>query len=73
MNAYYFKKIAACMLAALEGVGFLQSYEREREERERERDTGRLSLSRNRRDPQKQFEISVLRHIRFLVLRKKTI
>ena len=33
----------------------------------------RLSLSRNRRDPQKQFEISVLRHIRFVVLRKKTI
>ena len=33
----------------------------------------RLSLSRNRRDPQKKFEISVLRHIRFLVLRKKTI
>ena len=31
----------------------------------------RLSLSRNRRDPQKQFEISVLRHIRFIVLRKK--
>ena len=31
----------------------------------------RLSLSRNRRDPQKQFEISVLRHIRFVVLRKK--
>ena len=31
----------------------------------------RLSLSRNQRDPQKQFEISVLRHIRFVVLRKK--
>ena len=31
----------------------------------------RLSLSRNRRDPQKQFEISVFRHIRFVVLRKK--
>ena len=31
----------------------------------------RLSLSRNRRDPQKQFEISVLRHIRFVVLRIK--
>ena len=31
----------------------------------------RLSLSRNRRDPLKQFEISVLRHIRFVVLRKK--
>ena len=31
----------------------------------------RLSLSRNRRDPQKHFEISVLRHIRFVVLRKK--
>ena len=34
----------------------------------------RLSLSRNRRDPQNQFEISVLRHIRFVrfvVLRKK--
>ena len=31
----------------------------------------RLSLSRNRRDPQKQFEISVLRHIIFVVLRKK--
>ena len=31
----------------------------------------RLSLSRNRRDPQKQFEMSVLRHIRFVVLRKK--
>ena len=28
-------------------------------------------LSRNRRGPQKQFEISVLRHIRFVVLRKK--
>ena len=34
-------------------------------------DYSRLSLSRNRRDPQKQFEISVLRHIRFVVLRKK--
>ena len=31
----------------------------------------RLSLSRNRRDPQKQFEISVLRHIGYVVLRKK--
>ena len=31
----------------------------------------RLSLSRNRRDPQKQFEISELRHIRFVLLRKK--
>ena len=31
----------------------------------------RLSLSRNQRDPQKHFEISVLRHIRFVVLRKK--
>ena len=31
----------------------------------------RLSLSRNRRDPQKQFEIYVLPHIRFAVLRKK--
>ena len=31
----------------------------------------RLSLSRNRKDPQKQFEISVLRHIRFVVLRIK--
>ena len=31
----------------------------------------RLSLSRNRRDPLKHFEISVLRHIRFIVLRKK--
>ena len=31
----------------------------------------RLSLSRNRRDPQKHFEISVLRHIRFVVLREK--
>ena len=30
-----------------------------------------LSLSRNRRDPQKHFEISVLRHIRLVVLRKK--
>ena len=30
----------------------------------------RLSLSRNRRDRHKQFEISVLRHIRFVVLRK---
>ena len=30
----------------------------------------RLSLSRNRRDPQKHFEISVLRHIRFVALRK---
>ena len=31
----------------------------------------RLSLSRNQRDPLKHFEISVLRHIRFVVLRKK--
>ena len=31
----------------------------------------RLSLSRNRRDHQKHFEISVLRHIRFVVLREK--
>ena len=31
----------------------------------------RLSLPRNRQDPLKQFEISVLRHIRFVVLRKK--
>ena len=31
----------------------------------------RLSLSQNRRDPQKHFEISVLRHIRFVVLREK--
>ena len=31
----------------------------------------RLSLSRNRRDLQKQFDISVLRHIRFVVLRRK--
>ena len=31
----------------------------------------RLSLSRNRRDPLKHFEISVLRYIRFVVLRKK--
>ena len=31
----------------------------------------RLSLSGNRRDPLKHFEISVLRHIRFVVLRKK--
>ena len=31
----------------------------------------RLSLSRNRRDPQKHFEISVLRDIRFVVLREK--
>ena len=30
----------------------------------------RLSLSRNRRDPLKHFEISVLRHIRFSELRK---
>ena len=33
----------------------------------------RLSLSRNRRDPQKHFEISVLRHIRFVVLRKNNL
>ena len=31
----------------------------------------RLLLSRNRRNPQTHFEISVLRHIRFVVLRKK--
>ena len=31
----------------------------------------RLSLSRNRRDPLKHFDISVFRHIRFVVLRKK--
>ena len=31
----------------------------------------RLSLSRNRRDHHKHFEISVLRHIRFVILRKK--
>ena len=31
----------------------------------------RLLLSRNRRDPLKHFAISVLRHIRFVVLRKK--
>ena len=31
----------------------------------------RLSLSRIRRDPLKHFEISVLRHIRFVVLNKK--
>ena len=31
----------------------------------------RHSLSRNRRDPLKHFEISILRHIRFVVLRKK--
>ena len=31
----------------------------------------RLLLSRNRRDPLKHFEISVLQHIRFVVLRKK--
>ena len=30
-----------------------------------------LSLSRNRRDHHKHFEISVFRHIRFVVLRKK--
>ena len=30
----------------------------------------RLSLSRNRRDPLKHFEVSVLRHIRCVVLRK---
>ena len=29
-----------------------------------------LLLSQSRRDPQKHFEISVLRHIRFAVLRK---
>ena len=33
----------------------------------------RLSLSRNRRDHHKHFEISVLRHIRFEILRKKQI
>ena len=31
----------------------------------------RLSLSLSRRDPVKHFEISVFRHIRFIVLRKK--
>ena len=31
----------------------------------------RLSLSRIQRDPLKHFEISVLRHIRFVVLNKK--
>ena len=31
----------------------------------------RFSLSRNRRDPQKHLEISVLRHIRFVVLSQK--
>ena len=31
----------------------------------------RLLLSQNRKDPQKHFEISVFRHIRFAVLRKK--
>ena len=31
----------------------------------------RLSLSRSRRDNHKHFEISVLRHIRFVILRKK--
>ena len=31
----------------------------------------RLSLSRNRRDHHEHFEISVLRHIRFVILRKK--
>ena len=31
----------------------------------------RLSLSGNRRDPQKHFEISVLRHVRSVVLREK--
>ena len=31
----------------------------------------RLSLSRNQRDPLKHIEISVPRHIRFVVLRKK--
>ena len=30
-----------------------------------------LSLSRNRRDPLKNFEISILRHIKCVVLRKK--
>ena len=33
----------------------------------------RLSLSRNRRDPLKHFEISVLQHIRFVVLRKNNL
>ena len=33
----------------------------------------RLSISRNRRDPLKHFEISILRHIRFAELRKITI
>ena len=37
----------------------------------RTKNYSRLSLSRDRRDPQKQFEISVLRHISFVVLRKK--
>ena len=32
----------------------------------------RLSLSRNRRDPQKHVEISVFRHIRLVVLRKQS-
>ena len=31
----------------------------------------RLSLSQNQRDPLKHCEVSVLRHIRFVVLRKK--
>ena len=31
----------------------------------------RLSLSRNRRDPLKHFEMSVIRHIRVVVLRTK--
>ena len=35
------------------------------------RKCSRLSLSRNRRDALKHLEISVLRHIRFVVLRKK--
>ena len=33
----------------------------------------RLSLSRNRRAPLKHFEISALRHIRFVVLRKNNL
>ena len=37
----------------------------------RTKNYSRLSLSRDRRDPQKQFEISVPRHISFVVLRKK--
>ena len=47
------------------------SLEPSRQDGSNEGSYSRLSLSRNRRDPQKQFEISVLRHIRFVVLRKK--